>query len=161
MKNQVIKVLNRAHGKKVIDYWKSKGVNTVCYSGYYTEEDGNHAIYYGVINGNFNNYDLATVKEYNAEIIELPKENQYPKLMWVSDFPGGVRKKRVVFMEKRGTYLSWSSAETIEESLESIHVTTWAHAEDIQEEVIIELTLEDISAGKGVGVPVHLLRIKK
>ena len=28
MKNQVIEVLNGEHGKKVIDYWRSKGVDT-------------------------------------------------------------------------------------------------------------------------------------
>ncbi len=28
MKNQVIKVLSEEHGKKVIEYWKSRGVDT-------------------------------------------------------------------------------------------------------------------------------------
>jgi len=28
MKNQVIEVLNKEHGKKVIEYWESKGVDT-------------------------------------------------------------------------------------------------------------------------------------
>lgn len=39
MKNQVIKVLNIEHGKKVIEYWKSKGVYTCGYSGTITEEE--------------------------------------------------------------------------------------------------------------------------
>ena len=28
MKNQVIEVIDREHGRRVIDYWKSKGVDT-------------------------------------------------------------------------------------------------------------------------------------
>jgi len=63
MKNQVIKVLNSEHGKKVIEYWKSQGADTMSYDGSATEEDGHNSIYYGIIADKFDNYSL------NAEAI--------------------------------------------------------------------------------------------
>ena len=36
----------------------------------------------------------------------------------------------------------------------------WMHAREISTPQIVELTLKDISEGKGVGVPVELIRIK-
>jgi hypothetical protein len=75
MKNQVIKVLTPEHGKKVIEYWKFKGVDTDNYSGISCESDGDKYIYYGVINDVFDNYSITYVKdENNVEIIELPEE---------------------------------------------------------------------------------------
>jgi hypothetical protein len=72
--NQVIKVLNKAHGAKVIEYWKSIGVDTKIFTGNATAEAGDNWIYYGVINDRFDNYSLGEVKNYKAEIIELPKD---------------------------------------------------------------------------------------
>ena len=80
MKNQVIKVLNQEHGKKVIQYWKNRGVDTIYHSGHSNEKNGHIFIYYGVINNKFDSYSLNQVKANNAEIIELPKE--FPKY-WV------------------------------------------------------------------------------
>lgn len=85
MKNQVIKVLNREHGKKVIEYWKNKGVDTYGYLGADTEEEGDIFIYYGVINGNFDNYRYKYVLEHNAEIIELPLEFERGERVLVRD----------------------------------------------------------------------------
>lgn len=82
MKNQVIKVLNKEHGKKVIEYWKSRGVNTGCHEGFMTEADGLKHIYYGVIDGKWNNYKFNCLKD--AEIIELPKEElPLPRMVMV------------------------------------------------------------------------------
>jgi hypothetical protein len=72
MKNKVIKVLNREHGIKVIEYWKSLGVNTTGYPGSLCEDEGDSYIYYGIINGMFSNFSLDSVEDNNAEIIELP-----------------------------------------------------------------------------------------
>jgi len=74
MKNQVIKVLNIEHGKKVIEYWNSQGVDTKGSWGQLCEDEGDTCIYYGVINGEFLSYSLNKVNAYNAEIIELPEE---------------------------------------------------------------------------------------
>jgi hypothetical protein len=74
MNNTVIKVLNAEHGKKVIEWWKSQGVDTGDYKGSTSEEEGFNCIYFGVINGKFSNYFIETVKHDNAKIIELPEE---------------------------------------------------------------------------------------
>ena len=72
MKNQVIKCLTREHGKEIIKYWKSKGVDTGGYLGCICEKDDDSHIYYGFINDSFSNYRLSDIKEHNVEIIELP-----------------------------------------------------------------------------------------
>jgi hypothetical protein len=75
MENQVIKVLTPEHGEKVIEYWKSKGVDTGNYSGCSCESDGDIRIYYGVINGVFDNYRMEQIfGSDTVEIIELPEE---------------------------------------------------------------------------------------
>ena len=111
MKNQVIQVLDKEHGKKVIEYWKSKGVDTMGMCGSFTKEDGEHSCYYGVINDMFDCFTIEDVRKYNAEIIELPEEKTYPKVMIVSE-DGEKWHKRVVLMYKNGIYLAWNCAET-------------------------------------------------
>lgn len=90
MRNQVIEVLNREHGKKVIEYWKSKGVDTKDMDGSNTREKGIAFRYYGVIDEYFYCYSIESVKNVNAEIIELPtelpkEESSFPRVMLVSD----------------------------------------------------------------------------
>ena len=77
MENQVIKVLNIEHGKKVIEYWNSQGVDTKGSWGQLCEDEGDTCIYYGVINGEFLSYSLNKVNAYNAEIIELPIKDEF------------------------------------------------------------------------------------
>ena len=64
MKNQVIEVINKEHGKKVIEYWKSRGVETGCIGGLYTKVGGEKYRYYGVINCIFDCYSIENVIEY-------------------------------------------------------------------------------------------------
>ena len=114
MKNQVIEVLNKEHGRKVIEYWKSKGIDVRGFSGNQTREDDSKFRFYGFINGEFNNYRRKSVNLYKAKIIELPsafpneliseqaekvinlmpkgvglEDRPFPKLMIVSMFPFG------------------------------------------------------------------------
>ncbi len=78
--NTVIKVLTSEHGKEVIEYWKSLGVNTVDWTGSSNASNEDLDIYYGIINGRFNNYTLGFVTNNNAEIFELPtKETNLEK----------------------------------------------------------------------------------
>jgi hypothetical protein len=72
MNNTVIKVLNKEHGKNVIDWFNAQGINTNGYSGYVNEEDGGNAIYYGVIDSFFSNYNKKEVDKKKAKIITLP-----------------------------------------------------------------------------------------
>lgn len=74
--NTVIKVLDKEHGKKVIEWWKSQGVAT-SYTGQCTEAGGSEFIYYGLINGRFGNYSEGYVEMYDAKVIELPQEKDY------------------------------------------------------------------------------------
>ena len=73
MRNTVIKVLNRAHGKKVVQYFKSLGINTRGLEGNATEEDDHTNIFYGVNdNDYFDNMSQREVREGGFTIIELP-----------------------------------------------------------------------------------------
>jgi hypothetical protein len=75
--NTVIKVLDREHGKKVIEWWKSQGVDANNYGGSCTLASGDVCIYYGIINGYFGNFSFDEVLKYNVKIIELPQEKDY------------------------------------------------------------------------------------
>ena len=95
---------------------------------------------------------------------KYPKISTYPKIMMVSDIPindSNSGLKRVVFMEKCGSYLAWNYAKTFEEAENVTATTAWKYTKDIVEQQIVELTLDDISKGKGVGVDPSLIRIKK
>ena len=96
MKNQVIKVLNKIHGKKVIEYWASQGVNTCGYVGSNTVADDGLFTYYGMINNRFGNYSLSMVQNYNAEIIELPEEKTFPRKMLVWNIDENQACERIV-----------------------------------------------------------------
>ena len=69
MKNQAIEVLDRAHGSRVIEYWKSQGINTMCMNGDCTREDKCDNRYYGVINDKFGCYTISSVIKHDSEII--------------------------------------------------------------------------------------------
>jgi len=77
MKNQVIEALTPDHGAKVIEYWKSRGFDTRHLVGTSCKSDGDSYRYYGVIDGEFDNYTLRQVEKANAEIIELPSIGGY------------------------------------------------------------------------------------
>ena len=143
MRNQVIEVLDREYGKKVIEYWKSIGVDTRGMCGSFTKEDGESSRYYGVINDMFDCYTIEDVRKYNTEIIELPKEeNSFPRVMLVS-YDGEAWYKRVVFMKKCDRYLAWLNAETIEESESVYEDKAWRYAKELPEKV--ELTKSEIA----------------
>ncbi len=130
MKNQVIEVLDREHGKKVIDYWESKGIDTSGMLGIRTKKAGSIFRYYGVIDGRFDCYSERQAAENGAEIVELPEENSFPRVMLVSD-DGDSWYKRVVFMKRCNRYLSWLKAETIEESEGVYEATAWRYAKEV------------------------------
>ena len=74
MKNQVIEVLDRAHGSKVIEYWKLQGVDTLLLEGSNTKSHNIKNRYYGIINDAFGCFSIETIKDTNTEIIELPSD---------------------------------------------------------------------------------------
>ena len=92
MNNKVIKVLDREHGKKVIEFFKQ-----YCDTG--DLEGTSIGCHYGIINGEFDIWDIDEITEANAEIIELPEEKAYPRVMMVSHDNIDWNNLRVVFME--------------------------------------------------------------
>ena len=160
MNNQVIEVLNKEHGKKVIEYWKSKGFDVRGFAGNQTREDDSEFRFYGVINEEFNNYRKKSIDLYEAEIIRLPtespkEEKTFPRVMLVS-YDGEAWYKRVVFMKKCDRYLAWDSVETIEESERIYKTTSWRYAKELPEKV--EITKSEIA--EKFGIPINQLVIK-
>ena len=140
MNNKVIKVLNIEHGRKVIEFFKQY-CDTCDLKGY------NIGDYYGILNGKFNTWYIDEVFNARAEIIELPEEKTYPRVMLVSDDNINFDVKRVVFMEKCGGFLAWANASTIEEAEKEKDTYFWNYARELEH---IEVTLEDIAKRKGV-----------
>lgn len=147
MENQVIEVLDKEHGKRVIEYWKSIGVDTLGMSGSQTKKGDYLWRYYGVIDNCFDVYSGRQAAENNAEIIELPEENSFPRVMFVSN-DGNEWYKRVVFMKKCDRYLAWNRAETIEESESIRRPTVWRYAKEILEKV--KITKAEIAEKFGI-----------
>lgn len=77
--------------------------------------------------------DIIQYKDFELFFKKYPKQSKYPKVMWVWDNKLD-RKKRVVFMEKCGKFISWQSAETIEEAEDRVDTCDWLYAEDFIEE---------------------------
>ena len=138
MNNKVIKVLDREHGKRVIEFFKQ-----YCNTGGFVGDIVGY--YYGIIDGKFHFWEPDELRN-NAEIIELPEEKTYPRVMMVSD-DKMTWGKRVVFMEKCGGYLSWLFAETLEETEKIVGTSFWKYAKEIEP---IQVTLEEIAEWKGV-----------
>jgi hypothetical protein len=152
MKNQCIKVLNKEHGKKVIEYFKSLGGDTGCCTG---ESVGD---YYGLFDGEFNFYS----KPYNSEVIELPTETEFKRgdkvLVWYDE---SYACERIFLTKIEGTIYPYICVSKSRESdfLEGtvFNITPWKNCKHAPK--FIELTLQDISDGKGVGVDPKLIKI--
>ena len=91
-----------------------------------------------------------SVKEF------LKPENEYPKVMKVSDKPieniedFKNASTRVVFMEKRNRFLAWHNSRTLEQSKNETKVFTWNYAVDLdwqpeEETKPLKLTMEQIA----------------
>ena len=140
MNNKVIKVLDREHGKRVIEFWKK-----YCDTG---GLDGSRiGSYYGLINGEFDGWLKWAVVKHNAEIIELPEEKSYPRVMLVSDDNKNWDAQRVVFMEKCGGFMAWEDAKTLEEAETITDTIFWKYAKEVEP---YEVTLEEIAKWRGV-----------
>ena len=126
MENKVIKVLDKEHGKKVIEFWKK-----YCDTG--SLEGINTDLHYGIINGKFNIYSINEIRRADAEIIELPEEKAYPRVMFVSFDNKNWDNQRVVFMEKCGGFMAWIHAKTLEEAENATGTCFWKYAKDLPE----------------------------
>ena len=68
--NVVIKAVKKEDGVRIIEYFKSLGVDTKDYDGICYEEDGDVYIYYGVIDGKFNNYSRREIANARLETLD-------------------------------------------------------------------------------------------
>ena len=148
MNNKVIKVLNREHGRKVIEFWRQ-----YCYIS--PLRYAHIGCYYGIIGGEFDIWTIDEIERANAEIIELPEEKAYPRVMLVSHDNIDWDNRRVVFMEKCGGFLAWINAETLEESEKKVDTRFWKYAKEFEP---IEVTIEEIAMWKGTSK--ELIKIK-
>lgn len=91
-----------------------------------------------------------SVKEF------LKPENEYPKVMKVSEKPIKTKEEfknaitRVVFMKKNDRFIAWTKAETIEHSEYEIETHAWNYAVDLdwqpeEETKPLKLTMEQIA----------------
>ena len=164
MKNQVIEVLNGEHGKKVIEYWLSKGVNTMGMDGDCTRDRKYDTRYYGVINDGFGPYTIDDVWKANAEIIELPKEEKtFPRVMLVSNKPikgSNYGIKQLVISIVDGIAISVGGTQYSielyyqdlkEEKANPIFLLSpWRYAKELPEKV--ELTKSEIAEKFGISI---------
>ena len=167
MKNQVIEALDRAHGKKVIEYWKSIGVDTMGMCGSFTKEDGEEERYYGVIQNDFGCYTIKFVRKYNAKIIELPIENSsrpFPKPMIVSMFPFGNSayntQTRVVVAAGNGYAVGVDYCESLDDYIKrqkenKLSYTLWKYHQEIPNKI----TISKAEIAEKFGVPFDYIKI--
>jgi hypothetical protein len=157
MKNQCIKVLNEEHGKKVIEYFNSLGVDTLCYTGFEINA------YYGVFDGIFE----CNLTPLNSEVIELPTEQEFKRgdKIWVWSYNESDIKERIFLTKIEGAKFPYVCVYQGYESYflegKTFFTDSWKNYKPLPEPKLIELTLQDISEGKGVGVDPSLIRIKK
>ena len=165
MKNQVIEVLDIEHGKKVIEYWKSRGVDTLL-NGDCTRDRKYNIRYYGVINNKFDCYSISFVRKHKAEIIELPIENSrpFPKPMLVSMFPFGNSayntQTRVVVATGNGYAVGVNNCESLDDYIKlqkanMLSYTLWRYYQEIPNKVIISKA----EIAEKFGVPFDYIKI--
>ena len=164
MKNQVIEVIDKEHGKKVIEYWKSKGVDTRLLDGGCSRDRKYDTRYYGVIYGVFGVYPIDYVWNANTEIIELPKEeNSFPRVMLVSNKPikgnnDGIKQLVIsivdgIAISVGGTQYSLEQyyQDLKEEKANPIfRLYPWRYAKELPEKV--ELTKSEIAEKFGISI---------
>lgn len=160
MNNTVIKVLNKEHGKEVIKYWQSLGVNINVHLGIVTLEDYNENgyIYYGLIDNIFDNYNLNQIQEVNAKIIELPTQPNIPEI--INGVEMMVSNNNIDWVKKL-VICKFNSFYYVKDLYSDISLKGWPFVKSIEKPQIVELTIQDISDGKGVGIAPELIRIKK
>ncbi len=80
------------------------------------------------------------------------EEKEYPKEGKVMLVSGNEMDwyKRVVFMEKNNYFISWDSAETIEDAESRVTTMNWKYAKELPKE--IKVTKEEIAKWKGCDV---------
>ena len=134
MEDHVIKVLTPEHGAEVIKYFKSLGIKTYL-EGTSCESDKNTYIYYGIINGCFDNYELEYVKGKKVPIKTLKEcMTKYPRVMLVRDDIDSEWERRVVIAYKNNKYIAWREATSFEKAEYVTETDAWQYATEVPAE---------------------------
>ena len=131
LNNTCIKCESIKHGAEIVKFYKDNGWNTNGIEGIDTNA------FYGVFEGIFDCQLIPNISKVISlkQAKELVKDNQYPKVMWVSEVKDFVdAKKRVVIAQKCNKFIAWSNAETLEDAEKQISTWTWCYAKDIESE---------------------------
>lgn len=109
-----------------------------------------------ILKMNLNNtvWFVGADKENKTEVtyeqfLNIVQPNTYPRVMEVSS-DKVFWKKRVVFMEKNGKFIAWTTAETLEDAEKIERAYCWEYAREIEEVQPLELTLTEIAEKYGV-----------
>ena len=81
------------------------------------------------------------------QFLDIVQPKTYPRVMEVS-VDNENWFKRVVFMEKNNSFLSWWDAETLEDAEKEMDIECWKYAREIEQP--LELTLSEIAEKYGV-----------
>jgi hypothetical protein len=162
LENKFIKCKSVEHGARIIEYLKRYAENVCCYNG------SAAGSYYGIVGGII--CDYAALPK-NATEITLPDEwtPKFGEEVWVSNesIEDAInKKKKRIFLAEIKQSLDpficvFSSCEESFKRGEKVPICACRFIAKIEEPQIIELTFEDISNGKGVGVDPKLIRIKE
>ena len=104
LNNTVIKVLNKEHGKKVIEFYKKNGYDTKWFYG------SNIGYHYGVYKNNFSWYTNSDMARFDFKIIELPEEEETTSCM--------VR----IIKNSEGKPIGWEMCPQTEEEHETVAI---------------------------------------
>ena len=88
--NFVIECLDLQHGKKIREFFKSKGLHTSRWGFNSCKLTNDRQRYYGIIDGKFNNYSDYRITAYdNIEVITLEEA--------ITRFSGEVKEPEFIF----------------------------------------------------------------
>ena len=146
MKNQVIKVESIEHGKRVLEYWKGQGLRIdTCdiEQDFLSYQDDGLDLYVG-------RYEELSHVQYDCshqdfELITLPEEKPYPKMMMVWDGQTDTKFRALVIGYFNGFYIADTNREEV---CNGSSFYPYGYAEDIPEK--IKVTREEIAEWKGV-----------
>jgi hypothetical protein len=153
--NTQIEALTREHGEEIVKFYTENGFEAANFLGVSHRSNDNIYRFYGVNNeGGFSNRERKQDPSIETITLEEAKaliESEYPKLMYVWDNEGQAYETWLVVGKFDKWFIAFDAAK-IEDVQSDDIPAIWKHAkdiEDIEEQPIIELTLEEIAAKFG------------
>jgi len=84
-------------------------------------------------------------------------QKEIERVVMVSEIDKDEFEPRVLIAIKNGIAICWNGAKTFEEANNEYTTHCWKHWKEV--DTMVELTHQDISDGKGTGVPPNLIKI--